>query len=55
MVQVLGQETLDSLAQEAIPMGRLGKAQEIAEAVLFLANASYTTGQVLGVDGGFII
>jgi 3-oxoacyl-[acyl-carrier protein] reductase len=55
MVQVLGQETLDSLAQESIPMGRLGKAQEIAEAVLYLANASYTTGQVLGVDGGFII
>ena len=52
MVQVLGQETLDMLAQE-IPLGRLGTAQEIAEAVLYLAGASYTTGQVLAVDGGF--
>lgn len=55
MVQVLGAETLELLAQEDIPMGRLGKAQEIADAVLYLANATYTTGQVLGVDGGFII
>jgi 3-oxoacyl-[acyl-carrier protein] reductase len=55
MVKVLGQETLEMLAQEDIPLGRLGKPAEIAEAVLFLANSRYTTGQVLGVDGGFII
>ena len=55
MVQVLGQETLDDLAQNAIPLGRLGRASEIADAVLYLADAQYTTGQVLGVDGGFII
>jgi 3-oxoacyl-[acyl-carrier protein] reductase len=52
MVQVLGQETLEMLAEE-IPLGRLGTAQEIAGAVLYLARASYTTGQVLAVDGGF--
>ena len=52
MVQVLGQETLDLLAEE-IPLGRLGTAEEIARAVLYLAEASYTTGQVLAVDGGF--
>ena len=55
MVKVLGQETLDMLAKESIPLGRLGKPEEIAETVLFLANAHYTTGQVLSVDGGFII
>lgn len=55
MVQVLGQETLDSLARDSIPLGRLGTPQEIAEAVVYLAGAKYTTGQVLGVDGGFII
>ncbi len=52
MVQVLGQETLAMLAEE-IPLGRLGTAQEVAQAVLYLAEASYTTGQVLAVDGGF--
>ena len=52
MVQVLGQETLNMLAEE-IPLGRLGTAEEIAGAVLYLAGASYTTGQVLAVDGGF--
>lgn len=54
MVQVLGRETLDMLAQE-IPLRRLGMPQEIAKTVLYLADSGYTTGQVLGVDGGFII
>ena len=54
MVQVLGQETLDSLAEE-IPMRRLGRPEEIAAMICSLAEAEYTTGQVLTVDGGFII
>ena len=54
MVQVLGRETLDMLSEE-IPLRKLGRAEDIAEAVLFLARSEYTTGQVLSVDGGFII
>ena len=54
MVQVLGQDTLTQLAEE-IPLRRLGRPEEIAETVLHLANAGYTTGQVFSVDGGFII
>ena len=54
MVQVLGRETLDMLAEE-IPLGRLRKPEEIAKAVLYLAGAEYVTGQVLHVDGGFPI
>lgn len=41
--------------RDAIPLGRYGLESEIAEAVFFLcsAGASYITGQILAVDGGF--
>ena len=40
--------------REAIPMGRYGKPQEIANVALFLASdeASFVTGHALCVDGG---
>jgi 3-oxoacyl-[acyl-carrier protein] reductase len=40
-----------------IRMGRIGKSEEVAKAIVFLASdmSSYVTGQVLGVDGGMII
>ena len=55
MVQVLGRETLDALAEDT-PVGRLGRPEDIAEAVAFLASdsASFITGQILCADGGFI-
>ena len=40
---------------EEIPLGRMAEPAEIADAVAFLANASYITGQVLGVNGGMLI
>ena len=40
--------------RKAIPMGRLGRPEDIAEAVAFLVSerASYITGEILHVDGG---
>lgn len=39
---------------DAIPLGRTGKPEEIANAVLYLASpmSEYVTGQVIVVDGG---
>lgn len=39
------------------PLGRMGTARDVAKAMVFLAsdNASYITGQVIGVNGGLII
>lgn len=40
--------------QKAVPAGRLGTSEDVADAVLFLGSdkASYITGQTLSVDGG---
>ena len=35
-----------------IPLGRMGTAEEVAQAAAYLAAASYVTGEVLRVDGG---
>ena len=47
-------ETMDELC-DCTPLCRIGKADEVAEAVYFLASdaASFITGQIIGVDGGF--
>ncbi|MBQ9412010.1 MAG: glucose 1-dehydrogenase [Oscillospiraceae bacterium] len=56
MVRVLGQETLDALAEQT-PLGRLGTPEDIAAAVAFLVGeeAGFVTGQVLTADGGFVV
>jgi len=43
--------------EKSIPMGRVGRPEEIANAVLWLCSdaASYVTGQSISVDGGFIM
>ena len=37
---------------DMIPLGRMGEAEEVAEAAAYLAAAKYVTGEVLRVDGG---
>ena len=49
-------EKLRKIYEGRIQLGRFGEPEEIAPAFVFLASddASYITGQVLGVDGGYI-
>ena len=49
-------EKLRKIYESRIQLGRFGEPEEIAPAFVFLASddASYITGQVLGVDGGYI-
>ncbi|WP_340160856.1 SDR family oxidoreductase [uncultured Hoeflea sp.] len=37
------------------PMGRLGTPEEIADLAVYLANATYTSGQAYAIDGGWTI
>ena len=56
MVRALGQETRAMLVEET-PLGRLGRPEDIAEVVVFLASekAGFITGQVITSDGGFVV
>ncbi len=52
----LSAEDIAALADET-PLCRIGKPEDVAKAALFLcsADAGFITGQILGVDGGFIV
>lgn len=52
----LSAEDLAELCEET-PLGRLGTPDDIAETVAFLASAEagFITGQIIGVNGGFVI
>ena len=50
----LSEETLESLRLEA-PLEKNGRPEDVAKAIEYLANAEFVTGQVLGVNGGFVI
>jgi len=50
-------EVLATMLKNNVPMGRLGRPEEIADAVLWLCSpaASYITGQSISVDGGYVM
>ena len=50
----IGSEEGAARGARAVPMGRLGRADDIAGALLFLAGrgGAYTTGAIIPVDGG---
>lgn len=54
MCNGLEPETLDQLAEEAA-LGRNGTPRDVAKAMVALAQTPYVTGQVLGVNGGYVM
>jgi 3-oxoacyl-[acyl-carrier protein] reductase len=47
-------EILEEMAQES-PVGRNGTPEDVAQAMAYLAEATFVTGQVLPVNGGYIL
>ena len=45
---------LEELRQQT-PVEKLGTGADVAEAILYLADAPFVTGQVLGINGGFVV
>ncbi|WP_020663398.1 SDR family NAD(P)-dependent oxidoreductase [Amycolatopsis benzoatilytica] len=56
MTSHLGEKVIAERIEDTA-LGRLGKAEEVAKAIRFLASdeASFVTGQVLGIDGGLVL
>ena len=56
MTEVLSENVKEAMVKD-IPLGKMGEAEDVAEATVFLASdsARYITGQVLHVDGGMVM
>lgn len=52
--QLGGRAALENVVRNLVPMGRFGRTEEIAEAILFLCSdrSSFVTGHALVIDGG---
>ena len=50
----VGREVLEQMAEESC-VGRNGTPMDVAKAMAYLADSEFVTGQVLGVNGGYVI
>ena len=50
----VAQDVMESL-REQTPIEKLGRPEDVAQAMAYLIDAPFVTGQVLGVNGGFVI
>ena len=54
MCKEVSPQTLEQLRQDT-PVGRNGTPEDVAQAMAYLADAPFVTGQVLSVNGGYIL
>ena len=54
MNSALSVEDIQGL-KDATPLGRIGTPRDVADLALYLAGADFVTGQIIGVDGGFLL
>ena len=54
MCQNVDPETMEQLRQDT-PVGRNGTPEDVADAMAYLADATFVTGEVLSVNGGYIM
>lgn len=54
MSKRIPKEFMDKIIAQ-IPIGRLGTAKEVTDTIIFLSEATYITGQVIAVNGGYYI
>ena len=54
MCATVDPEILDQMAQES-PVGKNGTPEDVAQAMAYLADASFVTGQILPVNGGYVL
>jgi len=54
MNSIFDEETKKQIIEE-IPLGRIGKTEDIAKCVNWLIEDEYTTGQIISPNGGFVI
>jgi len=48
-------QAMEERLKATLPLGRLGKPDEVAQAYLYLMKGGYTTGQIMYVDGGGVL
>ncbi len=54
MCKTVDPQIMEQLRQQT-PIGKLGRPEDVAQAILYLSDAEFVTGQVLPVNGGFVI
>ncbi len=54
LTQHMSQDAYQALIKQ-VPLGRAGRPEEVAEAVWYLVQADYVTGQTLVIDGGLVM